>query len=298
MYLLAEVNPRFRAWRAPLSRDQLFMLLTAFNHVFIGIDIHLAHSISGSIKPREWIPIVFGVGAGFALLAAGLLARRNRSLATLLANLVFGLSITVGLLGAYFHLERTLLLDRGLVSLEAVSALIWAPPVIGPMFFVLIAVLGISAAWAETPTDSGRLRLLDDRTVQMPYSKTRAYLLITAIFILATLISSVLDHARVRLDNPWLWLPVTAALFGFTTSLFLGIVRQPKRGDVTTHAIAMLLLIVVGIIGFILHAESSLTPAGLVVIERFLRGSPFLAPLLFCNVGLMGLLALLDPRES
>jgi len=34
------------------------------------------------------------------------------------------------------------------------------------------------------------------------------------------------------------------------------------------------------------------------VVERFLRGSPLLAPLLFANVGLMGLLALLDPNEG
>lgn len=40
MYLLAEISPRFRAWRAPLSRDQLFLLLAAFNQVFIGIDIY------------------------------------------------------------------------------------------------------------------------------------------------------------------------------------------------------------------------------------------------------------------
>ena len=59
----------------------------------------------------------------------------------------------------------------------------------------------------------------------------------------------------------------------------------------------MLLLIAVGLIGFVLHSESSLTSAGVIVVERFLRGSPLLAPLLFCNIGLMGLLALLAPGE-
>lgn len=297
MHLLAELSPRIGERRLPLSRDQCFLLLAAFNQIFIGIDIYLAHSISGTVTPREWIPIVFGITAGMALLAAGWLAPRNRSLATLTANFVFVLSIGVGLLGAYFHLQRTVLLESGLLSLEAVHTLIWAPPVIGPLFFILIAALGISAAWAERPADSGRLHLLDDRAVQMPYSKTRAYLLITAMFILATLISSVLDHARIRFDNPWVWLPVSVALFGFTTSLFLGIVKRPKRGDITAHTAAMLLLILVGILGLILHTESSLTASGQVVVERFLRGSPLLAPLLFCNVGAMGLLALLDPRE-
>ena len=297
MHLLAEAAPRLRQIRLPLSRDQSFLLLAAFNQIFIAVDIYLAHNISGAIVANEWIPIVYGGLAGIALLLAGLIALHNRPLATRLANLVFLLGVAVGLLGAYFHLDRTVLLDSGLLSLEAVNALIWAPPVIGPLFFILISILGISAAWAEAPVDSGRLRLFGERHVQMPYSKTRAYMLITAIFILATLISSVLDHARIRFDNVWVWLPVAAALFGFTTSLCLGILRRPNPGDVVVHSVAMLLLILVGIVGFVLHAESSLTTSGLVVVERFLRGSPILAPLLFCNVGLMGLLALLDPRE-
>lgn len=298
MVYLALVLPRLRLQRLPLSRDQAFLLMAAFNQFFIAIDIYLAHSISGGIKPTEWIPIVSGVVCGALLLAAGFIALRNRDFASVIANLVFAVSVGIGLLGAYFHLDRTVLLNEGLVSLGAVATLVWAPPVIGPLFFVLIGVLGISAAWIETPADSGRLRLPQGRTAQMPYSKTRAYLLIVAIFILATLISSVLDHARFGLDNAWVWLPVTAALFGFTTSLYLGIISRPSSGDITAHVAAMLLLIAVGVIGFVLHSGSSLTSAGQIVIERFLRGSPLLAPLLFCNVGLMGLLALLAPAEE
>ncbi|MCY4071373.1 MAG: hypothetical protein OXG60_08740 [Chloroflexi bacterium] len=298
MAYLALVLPRFRHLRTPFSRDQAFLLLAAFNQFFIAIDIYLAHNISGGIKPAEWIPIVAGTVCGALLIFSGVIAIRKRDLASALANLVFLVSIGVGLLGAYLHLNRTVLLNEGLVSIRAVATLIWAPPVIGPLFFVLIGVLGISAAWIERPVDSGRLQLFAGKTVQMPYSKTRAYLLIVAIFILATLISSVLDHARFGFDNAWVWLPVTAALFGFSTSLYLGIASRPNPGDITAHGTAMLLLIAVGVVGFVLHSESSLTSAGAIVIERFLRGSPLLAPLLFCNVGLMGLLALLAPGEE
>ncbi len=298
MFLLAEAMPRFRRMSLPLSRDQLFLLLAAFNQVFIALDIYLAHSINGTLKVNEWIPIIYGGLAGVALLLAGLIALGNRPLAARLATLVFLVGIVIGALGAYFHLNRTVLLGSGLFSGEAVSILIWSPPVIGPLFFILISALGISAAWVEAPVDSGCLRLPGGRIVQMPYSKTRAYMLITAVFILATLISSVLDHARFHFDNVWVWLPVAAALFGFTTSLFIGIVKTPSRGDITAHAVAMLLLTATGTVGFVLHSEASLTSAGLIVAERFLRGSPLLAPLLFCNVGLMGLLALLDPREG
>jgi len=298
MYLFGELAPGLRQRRLPLSRDQFFLLLAAGNQIFIAVDIYLAHSISGDIKPNEWIPILFGLLAGGLLLLAGWLARRNRPRAATLANLVFLLSIAVGILGIYFHLRRTLVLEAGLFSLAAVDALIWAPPIIGPMFFILIGGLGISAAWAESPPDSGRLRLPGGRTLQMPYSKTRAYMLLCALFILATLISSVLDHARFRFDNAWVWLPVAAALFGFSTCLFLGILKEPHSGDIMVHTVAMLLLIAVGLVGFLLHNGASLTASGQIVVERFLRGSPLLAPLLFCNVGLMGLLALLDPRET
>lgn len=298
MYHLATLFPQIKNVRLPLSRDQLFLLMAAINQIFIGIDIYLAHSITGGIKPNEWIPIIFGVIAGFLLLVAGLIALRSRSSATILANLVFLSSIIVGLVGSYFHLNRTVLLNTSVSGLEAVSALIWAPPIIGPMFFILISILGISSAWAESPADSGRLRLLGNRHVQMPYSKTRAYFFIVAIFILATLMSSVLDHARFSFESPSVWIPVATGLFGFTTCLFLGIIEKPNTGDLTVHTVAMVLLILTGLIGFVLHTESSLTASGAIIIERFLRGSPLLAPMLFANVGLMGLLVLLDPTEE
>ena len=298
MYLLTSIFPKARQIRLPISRDQLFLLMAAINQLFIGVDIYLAHNITGGIKPNEWIPIIFGVLAGFLLLLSGIIAIRQRPFATVLANLVFISSIVIGLLGAYFHLNRTLLLDSVLSGQETITALIWAPPIIGPMFFILISILGISAAWVESPADSGRLKLLGNRTIQMPYSKTRAYFFIVAIFILATLISSILDHARFQFDNPWVWLPVAAALFGATTCLFLGVIENPTPSDIMVHTVAMLLLIVVGLIGFALHTGSSLTPSGAILIERFLRGSPLLAPMLFANVGLMGLLILLDPAET
>ena len=61
--------------------------------------------------------------------------------------------------------------------------------------------------------------------------------------------------------------------------------------------LALVLLILVGVLGFLLHINTSLIPRGTIVVERFVRGSPLLAPLLFANVGLLGLLVLLDPRE-
>ena len=59
----------------------------------------------------------------------------------------------------------------------------------------------------------------------------------------------------------------------------------------------MLLLIAVGVTGFILHVQADYN-MGLrqFVFERFVRGAPFMAPLLFADMGTLGLVVLLDPR--
>jgi hypothetical protein len=107
-YPLAMVFPFLRRLRVPVGRDQAMLLVIAVNELFLGIDTYLAHSISGTIVPREWIPIIFGVTAGVLLGLAGLISLRYRMAANLLATGVFTASIIVGVLGSYFHLYRAL----------------------------------------------------------------------------------------------------------------------------------------------------------------------------------------------
>ncbi|GAB4528193.1 MAG: hypothetical protein Kow0063_04170 [Anaerolineae bacterium] len=297
MYHLASVFPSLRRVRLPLSRDQLMLLMAAINEIFLGIDIYLAHSISGTIVPNEWIPIIFGPVAGALLVAAGLLATRRRPLATVIANLVFLCSIGVGLLGAYFHLVRAILPTGPVGQQVSVNLLVWAPPVVGPLTFSLVGVLGISASWLEVPADSGRLALLAGRYIRLPFSKTRAYFFWIGLGTLATVLSSVLDHARVNFENPWLWVPTIAGVFGTVVGVTLGAIERPTRADLLTYIAAMLVLIVVGVAGALLHVNANLVAGGTVVPERFIRGAPFLAPLLFCNMGALGLITLLDPAE-
>jgi hypothetical protein len=296
-HLATVFPPAGRLRRVPLSRDQSLLLLAAVNEIFLGVDTYLAHGANLTIRPEEWIPIVFGPVAGVFLLLAGLLALRRRSLATLLATGMFVVSIVVGALGAYLHLERGLLPDAPPGHRVSIDLLVWAPPVLGPMVFALIGILGISAAWVEDPPESGLLHVFGKR-LQLPYPKTQAYFYIVGMAALATVISSVLDHARLNFADPWLWLPTIAGIVGTVTAVTLGAIDQPRRADLLTYTGTMLLLIAVGVIGAALHVRANLTAQGTVVVERFLRGAPVLAPLLFANVGLLGLLVLLDPAES
>ena len=299
MYHLAVVFPPLRRIRElPLSRDQLMLLMAAINEIFLAIDIYLAHSISGTIRPNEWIPIIFGPVAGGVLLLAGLIALRQRPLATVLATVVLLSSIGVGLLGAYFHVVRAILPSGPPGQRVTIDLLVWAPPILGPLTFALVGILGISAAWVEDPPDSGMLALLAGRRLKLPYSKTQAYLFLVGLGTLATVISSVLDHARTNFVNPWLWIPTVAGVFGTVVAVVLGALDRPRRADLTVYALTMLLLIVVGAVGSLLHVRDNLTSGGVFVIERFIRGAPFLAPLLFANMGTLGLIVLLDPVEK
>jgi hypothetical protein len=60
---------------------------------------------------------------------------------------------------------------------------------------------------------------------------------------------------------------------------------------------ALILLLVTGPVGMALHIEANLATQNAIVIERFLRGAPVFAPMLFTNMGILGLVALLDPGE-
>jgi len=284
--------------RLPFSRDQVMLLMAAINQFFLGLDTYLVHVLNGTIRPNEWIPIIFGPLAGVTLLAAGVIALKQRPLATILATTVLLASIIVGVLGAYFHLIRGVLPDAPLGQAITLNLLIWAPPILAPLSFALVGILGISAAWVEDPPDSGILIILGGWRLQLPYSKTQAYFYIVAMGILIALISSTLDHARSQFENPWLWLPAAVGIFALVVAATLGAIDNPTRADLSTYAAAMLLLLLTGVIGAFLHVEANLVAEMIFVQERFLRGAPLLAPLLYTNMGLLGLVVLLDPREK
>jgi hypothetical protein len=298
MYYLAIAFPSLRRVRIPLSRDQVMLLLAAFNEIMLGVETYVAHLISGTIVPYEWIPIIFGPVAGVLLLVAGLIALRNRPLATVIASLVFIASIVVGFMGAFFHLRRAILPTAPIGDLVSVPLLVWAPPILGPFTFALVGLVGLSAAWVEDPADSGRLVFLRGRRLSLPFSKTRAFLFMVGLGSLATVISSVLDHARTDFSNPWLWLPTAVGVFATVVAVGLGVIDKPIRGDVLTFILAMLLMMLVGGLGLWLHVREDLTSEGVIVGERFVRGAPFLAPLLFADMGVFGMAALLDPTEE
>jgi hypothetical protein len=296
MYLLAEAFPFVRRFHLPVQRDQVMLLMAALNEILLGVDTYLAHSISGIIRSGEWIPILFGPAAGVLLLLAGWIALRRRPLANWIASFVFLASMLVGILGSYYHLHRAILTSAPAGQQFSVLLLVYAPPLLGPLTFLLVGFLGISAAWEEQPADSGILRLFGNLRVRMPLSKTRAYFLMVALFILATLLSSVIDHARTNFENPWLWFPTVVGAFATFVTLAMGAYQKLERVDLLTYTAAMGLMVVVGLVGAVLHIQRDLVGQGTFLVERAIHGAPLMAPLLFANMGALGMIVLLCPE--
>jgi hypothetical protein len=132
--------------------------------------------------------------------------------------------------------------------------------------------------------------------LQLPFSETRAIFFFVGLGILASLISMVLDHARTGFTNPWLWISSAVAVFSTVVPITLGFMSKPKASDLLVYIFSMLAIILIGIIGMYLHIHENLIADGVIVAERFIRGAPFLAPMLFADMGAFGMIALLDPR--
>lgn len=290
--LLAFFSPR----RMPQTRDQLMLAMVALNELFLGLEVYLAHGANGTIVPSEWYPIYYGVSSSVLLVLAGLLATRHRTAASVLATATLVGSALIGFLGVYFHLARAVLPTAPAGERLTLNLLVWAPPVLGPLAYSLAGLLGISAAWEESPPTSGRLVIYREHAIHLPYSKTRAFIFTVGMGTLAALVSSVLDHARTGFDGAWLWYAAGIGVFGTVVPVAYAAIDRPSRVDTFTYVAAMLLLTVTGLMGTILHVRSDLVFEYIVVIERFLRGAPPLAPLLFSNMGMLGLIALLDPH--
>lgn len=284
--------------RLPLGRDQVMLLLAAVSEALSGVDAGLAHHAGTTMRGAEWAPVVFGPLAGATLLIAGLVAFRRRTLASLLATVVFAASIVVGVIGAWLHLGRTMLPSGPPGQRLLLDFFFAAPPILGPLAFAFIGVFGMSAAWVESPGGSGRLLLLGRLRLQLPYPKTNAYFYVTAAGILIALVSSVLDHAATGFVDAWLWVPTAGGIFAMVVATALGMIAQPTRVDLWTYVGAMVLLLVIGALGAALHLRLDLGPGGQIVPERLLEGAPLMAPLLFSNMGIVGLVALLPEHDA
>ena len=287
---LVTVLPVFKKIRIPINRDNAFILFVALNELVMGFETYLAHVMNGTIRFNEWIPIVCGPLFALMLIVSLFASKKKPDLALTIATVALVCSIVVGILGTYFHIVRAIRPLAAMGERLTFNLLIWGAPAFAPPTFILVGILGLVAI---SGSPGGALSKVIFR--KLPLSKDRIYFLLASMGVLIATVSSLFDHLRGGFQNPWLWVPVLSGTLGMVVALILALIERPQRGDLTIYFAAMLLLLVVGPLGLLLHILFDLGPGGVIVLERFLKGAPILAPMVFANMGLLGSIVMLDP---
>ncbi|MHB1318422.1 MAG: hypothetical protein ACYCYF_07385 [Anaerolineae bacterium] len=269
-----------RQWYA-VGRDEAYLLFIVLNELLLGVETTLAHISNGTLRPYEWVPILFGPLAGLGFIAAFVGQRKRWRWAVPLTIALLVGSIVVGLLGTCLHLAYSLRPLAASGARVTLALLVWGLPPLAPPSFALVGVLGLVS----------RAPLEQDR-------KSRLYFLLSSLGVAIATVSSVFDHVRSGFTNPWLWIPTIAGVFGVVTALTVGLLRRRSRADLATYTFAMGVQLLVGPLGSLLHLYHDLGVGNAIVVERLLRNAPILAPMVFANMGLMGLLALLGETEE
>jgi hypothetical protein len=263
-------NPSSRWWAQPQLWIEIFVIS---NLGFLTFDIYLAHSVNQFRIRSEYIPLFFSAASPFVLLLA--LALRNRSMPAWknLGYLVGFSAILIGLAGTIFHLQSQFFYDRTLRSLTY-SAPFAAPLAYTGLGFLLIMnrmVNSESLEWAQW------------------------VLFFTLGGFFGNFILSLSDHAANGFFYSLEWAPVVASAIAIG---FLGVsvLSRVSLSYIGLCGAILLLEAGVGVWGFVLHAESNLQGPSVHPFDNFVYGAPPMAPLLFPNLALLGIIGLWQLR--
>jgi hypothetical protein len=122
-------------------------------------------------------------------------------------------------------------------------------------------------------------------------------LLLTAGGYFGNFVLSLTDHAADGFYRTIEWLPVISGAFAASfllVPLFMDVSRQYLR----LCALVLAFQALVGLTGFILHAQENMRMGSIFSFHNLINGAPPMAPLLFPNLVPLGLIALwvLDRR--
>lgn len=258
------------------ARPQIWIEVFAIANIgFLTFDIYLAHSVNQFRNHAEYIPLIFSATAPLLLIFA--LAVRYRWVAVWrdLGYLVGWVAVLVGLAGVILHLESHFFSERTLRSLT------YSAPFAAPLAYTGLGFL-----------------LIMNRMVDPDTAEWALWVLLMAFGgFVGNFIFSLADHAGNGFFNALEWVPVVASAIavGFlAVPLFMRISRQ----YIYLCAAILLLEAGVGLWGFILHTAGNLRGPSVHAFDNFINGAPPMAPLLFPNLMVLGIIALWQLRTN
>ena len=252
-------------WQDKRKTSEVFILS---NFAFLSIDIYTAHYVNHFSHGAEWIPFVFSIIASIILTFA-FFQKSNESFSFYTHTAIASLSILIGILGVYYHLESQFFEKLTLASLVYTAPFIAPLSYVGLGFLLLInKMVKEEAEWAQ-------------------WVIFFAYGGFWGIFIL-----SLCDHEQNAFFHVSEWIPVVASAIalGFL-SVFIFVCKVPPKLFLYTRYL-MYAMLLVGFLGFVLHLQSSWKNFSYKFFPNFVYGAPLFAPLLFSNIAILSLIGL------
>jgi hypothetical protein len=264
-------------WLRPLAWAELFALS---NLAFLAVDIALAHSVNAFEHPAEWIPVIFSAGVTPLLMCAMLLgggpeptlrgaSTGRRRVARWIGLLAAWSSIVVGVAGLIWHLNGDYFQE------QTIRNLVYTAPFAAPLAYTGLGLLLLLD------------RMLDARTLDW----ARWVALLAAGGFAGNFVLCLADHAQngFFLWSEWTGVVAGAVAFGFLLAV---VVVPDNRPLIGLCLVVMGLQVIVGLVGFWLHARGNLQAISPSYLSRFVYGAPIFAPLLFADLALLGALGL------
>lgn len=266
--------------KMPIDKTRLLLFFLMVNYLIVFVDVGIAHALNRFFPVYEWIPMIYTPIVTLSTLL--LLVRPKPGWIKNLNILLNLLGVFIGIVGFGFHLQGA---SAG--NVVSFTGLASGNPVFAPLAFIAIGAIGV-------------ITNLDDHPKIRRFSftqKTRWLLISTAFWFFATALVAFFDHARTGFINLYTWFPFYVGLFAAIITL-LQAYSHPETGLSTLFSVTMILSIIVGLMGFAFHLSVDLAGRGSIVWSRVFYLAPGLAPLLFCDLGIWGVLAYLDPLSE
>ncbi len=278
--------------KLPMEKNRFLLMFAGVNLIFTGLDVALAHSINSFVPPYEWIPVYF---APIGALTCFILAFQSKPSGTvaLIHILMMCVGVFVGIIGTGFHLNQVLS-PTGRLSW---AWIVFGSPILAPLSFAGVSLIGLYGVTSELEGQPGVLEVPGLGKFKAPISRERHFMWLVGLGFAGSAITSIIDHAQYGYTTFKL-IAVVYGIFATSVVLYLSLARRWSHGDQLTYFWTMIAAIIVGVLGFAFHLAKDLTDTGQISLERILVFAPVFAPLLFSDLGILGLLVVSKTSNS
>ena len=184
---------------------------------------------------------------------------------------VGGVSVAIGIAGLIYHLKSQFFEEL------TIKSLVYTAPFAAPLSYSGIGFL-----------------LLLNRMVAPNTDEWRRWVIFMAFGgFVGNFVLTLCDHAQNGFFSTAEWIPVfsSAVAVGFLFTLIVSPTDQPL---LNWSGVVLVIQILVGILGFVLHFQSILASTEPHFFDKIVYNAPVFVPLLFPNIALLGLIGIWD----